>query len=641
MSEALITLLVPGVDPAAVDLRGIDDQLLAVAARWADPGALLADPGPVGAATRTLLDRARTTRWADPEWWPELGYRQLPPGARWPDRVPGPPPTVPLARAADDYDVVVVGAGAGGGVAAHVLSAAGLRVLLLEGGPNTARSDLPHDVLRNARVNTGLQRQLDPPWRTAPRIVAGELTDSRAGDWGGNAFAVGGGTRVYGAQAWRFSPEDFAMGSTYGPAFPDWPIDYADLEPWYEIVEQRLGVSGPAGPRPHDGPRRRTLPMPPFEPTAVDHLLRRGAAALDLEAAPVPLLINTVPYNGRPGCLRCGTCVGFACHNESRTGTHTTVVPWAVATGRTDLVAGAVVRRLLTDHRGTVTGVEVAAGGDPGRDPGPGGPRLIRARHTVLAAGAVETARLLLLSGVGTAHDQVGRYLQGHPYRGAVGLFREVVQDCNGPGATTSTTQYRHHNPGIAGGGILANEFVPSPVEFGQKAVAAGLVPPWGDGLDGAMTRAYPHTAWIVGPQQQVPDAASRVTLSGTVRDARGVPAAELSATGLHPLDAAGGEFLLARAADWLRAAGAHTVAAVPGPAGPTVSAGQHQAGTARMGTDPATSVTDSRGRVWGHDGVTVADASLHVTNGGVNPVLTVLALAWRISDGLAHDLRP
>jgi choline dehydrogenase-like flavoprotein len=108
---------------------------------------------------------------------------------------------------------------------------------------------------------------------------------------------------------------------------------------------------------------------------------------------------------------------------------------------------------------------------------------------------------------------------------------------------------------------------------------------------------------------------------------------------GAHEEDLRGARFLAERAQEWLKASGARRVAplVLKPPVGP--SAGQHQAGSCRMGEDPATSVTDTRGRVWGHEGVTVADGSLHVTNGGVNPVLTILALACKVSEHLAAEL--
>ena len=117
------------------------------------------------------------------------------------------------------------------------------------------------------------------------------------------------------------------------------------------------------------------------------------------------------------------------------------------------------------------------------------------------------------------------------------------------------------------------------------------------------------------------------------------MPAVRLLAADREPNDVRAAELLGQRAEEWLRASGARTTKALmmAQPTGP--SAGQHQAGSCRMGSDPRSSVTDPWGRVWGHDGVTIADGSLHVTNGGVNPVLTILALAWRVSERLAAEL--
>jgi choline dehydrogenase-like flavoprotein len=436
---------------------------------------------------------------------------------------------------------------------------------------------------------------------------------------------------VYGAMAWRFSPEDFRMGSTYGAPFVDWPIGYDDLAPYYDRVEWELGVCGSDALRPFDGPRERGYPMPPFAPNAAAPVLARGAAALGIATAAIPLLINSVPYGGRPACIRCGTCAGFACHAGAKNGSHNTTIPRALATGRCDLLTGTAATRLISNGR-SVVGVELAR---PGR-------RLaVRARHVVVCAGAIETARLLLASDVGNEHDQVGRYLQGHVYAGAVGVFDEAVQDSVGPGPLISTTDFRHDNDGILGGGILANEFVPIPIEAYTKLTGAGVVPAWGQAGADAMREAYTRTQVVVGPIQEVPAAASRVTLAPAVADGNGMPAVRLLADAREPNDVRSAEFLGARAQEWLQASGARTTTPLlwAQPQGP--SAGQHQAGTCRMGSDPGRSVTDTWGRVWGHDGVTVADGSLHVTNGGVNPVLTILALAWRTSEHLAAELAP
>ena len=240
---------------------------------------------------------------------------------------------------------------------------------------------------------------------------------------------------------------------------------------------------------------------------------------------------------------------------------------------------------------------------------------------------------------MGTAHDQVGRYLQGHVYAGAVGSFDAPVQDSAGPGPSISTTDFRHHNDGVLGGGILVNEFVPTPIEAYAKLSALGVVPAWGEAGAEGMRTHYSRTAFVVGPLQEAPSASARVTIEPRVSDGHGVPAVRLLADRPAPEDDRTARFLQERAAEWLLASGARDAVAIHWSRARGPSASQHQAGTCRMGTDPRTSVTDAWGRVWGHDGVTVADGSLHVTNGGVNPVLTILALAWRVSERLAAEL--
>ena len=314
-------------------------------------GELLADPGaPAGDALAQVLRVAARTHYADPGSWEGLGYRPMQPGTSWPEGLDTAPAAIAVDDLAPDYDVVVIGAGAGGGVAACVLAEAGRRVLLVERGESLARADLPRDHLRNARVFTGLERQLDPPVAGNLRFVGDVAVLPTEAAWSNNAMALGGGTRVYGAMAWRFCPEDFRMGSTYGEPFVDWPIGYDDVAPYYDRVEWELGVCGPDAPRPYDGARTRGYPMPPFAPNAAEPVLARGAEALGLATAAIPLLINSVPYGGRPACIRCGTCAGFACHADAKNGSHNTTIPRALATGRCDLAHRH--RRHAADHAG-------------------------------------------------------------------------------------------------------------------------------------------------------------------------------------------------------------------------------------------------------------------------------------------------
>jgi choline dehydrogenase-like flavoprotein len=373
--------------------------------------------------------------------------------------------------------------------------------------------------------------------------------------------------------------------------------------------------------------------MPPFPPTLDSEVLGRGAAALGLGTLPVPLLVNTTPWGGRAACVRCARCVGFACPVDAKTGTHQTALPDALATGLAQLVLGARAERITTDAAGRVTGVALV-----GDLEGSTWRREVRAGDVVVAAGAVESARLLLSStsdrephGLGNDRDQVGRHLQGHDYGGATAVFDDVVVDLLGPGPSIATSDHRHGVEGLVGGGMLANEFVPTPASAFRTLADAGLVPLHGRGSLDGMRQLAPRLMKVMGPAQEVTTGSSRVRLS-RLRDAHGSQVAHLEGD-LHGEDVRTQAFLSARAAEWLTASGARQVVEagrLTPSAGP--SAGQHQAGTCRMGDDPATSVVDRDGLVWGHDNLRVVDGSTHVTNGGVNPVLTIMANALRMT---------
>jgi choline dehydrogenase-like flavoprotein len=326
--------------------------------------------------------------------------------------------------------------------------------------------------------------------------------------------------------------------------------------------------------------------------------------------------------------------VGFACPANAKNGTHNTVLLRALASGRTDLVTGTMAERLETDSRGRVTGVSLVTGSEPRIER-----RSVQARHFVVAAGAIESARLFLNSasdaapaGLGNHSDQVGRHLQGHTSSPTFALFAEPVQDGVGPGPSIATRQFSHGISGIVGGGLLANDFIRFPLAHWHVAL-----PPdakrWGAAGKQLMRDGYRRTGSLFCPVEEIPVPGARARLSPTVRDRFGVPVAMLSGH-VHPETVRAALFLRERAAEWLSAAGA--VRTWSHEVGTDLSAGQHQSGTLRIGTDPATSVCDPTGRVHGHDNLWVADASLHVTNGGVNPVLTVLALAFRTAAAVA-----
>ncbi len=533
-------------------------------------------------------------------------------------------------------NAVIVGAGAGGGVVAKELSTAGLRVALLERGKWHTAADCRKDDLHNQR-NPTLGNAFGPDEDRNPRVLVDDegekILAPSDGGYSNNAACVGGGTFSYGAMAWRFLEKDFRMRSTYGAVagstLEDWPIEYADLEPYYEKAEWEMGVSGDDSNNVFKAPRRKPLPMPPLAPTREHQILDAAAKRLGLHPFDIPMLRNTVPYNGRRSCMRCRWCVGFACELSARTGTHNTVIPTALATGNCELRTESMTREILLDSQGRARGVAYFDSR--------GSLQEQTADLVIVCGGAVESARLLLNtkhrlfpSGLGNRFDQVGRNLQSHSYTGANGLFDIETYDDLGPGASIAICDYSHGNPGLAGGGMLANEFIRLPYQFMGKVPP--WIPKWGPAHKDFVRNAYKRTIDVMGPVQEMPLFDARVQVDPKVKDYWGIPVARLSGT-RHPHTIEIARFLSSKAEAWLKEAGAiQTWKQIPGR---TLSSGQHQAGTCRMGNDPKGSVVNRDCQLHDVDNVYVVDASCHVTNGGFNPALTILANAYRASDGL------
>jgi choline dehydrogenase-like flavoprotein len=254
---------------------------------------------------------------------------------------------------------------------------------------------------------------------------------------------------------------------------------------------------------------------------------------------------------------------------------------------------------------------------------------------------AIESARLLLNSksrlfpnGLGNRYDQVGRHLQGHHYTGAIGYFDFETYDDVGPGASIAVTDYNHGTPGLCGGGMLANEFIRLPIHMVDRVPK--VTPRWGLGHKQAMRAWHKRSIVIMGPTQQIPTATGRVTVDEAVRDKWGLPVARFEGN-VHPHTFAIGDLQAKRAEAWLKEAGAiHTEMMAGHPT--RVSAGQHQAGTCRMGDDPRGSVVNKICQVHDADNLFVIDSSVHVTNGGFNPALTIMALAYYASDALVRN---
>lgn len=534
---------------------------------------------------------------------------------------------------------IVIGAGAGGGVVAKELAVSGIKVTLFERGDWPSYDKHINDELISQRVQE-LGSAFGPDWEKNPRVVrypdgSEQIVTAQSYAYNHVAACVGSGTVSYGAMAWRFMPEDFKMKSTYGEVkgstLTDWPISYEDLAPFYDQAEREIGVSGDMSENPFAANRDHPYPMPAFEFNKDGEYLANVCRKMGLHPFSIPMLRNSVPYNGRAGCIRNRTCCGFACAVNAKNGTQNTVIPVAMLTGNCEVKTNCFVFRIHTDEKHRATAVSYF---DEKKKE-----HLLEADVIVVSASASETARLLLNSkstrfpqGIGNDNDWVGHNLQGHAYTGASGLFDFDILDLAGPGACMAIMDYNHHNEGIIGGGLLANEFYQLPYAFSQHRPPGAAR--WGLENKRFQRENYFRLGRMIGPIQEMPNWESRVMVSGKVKDYWGVPVV-VNTGERHPLDEKQCDFLSSKAENILKVAGAIQTWKHGGGGGMT--GGQHQAGTCRMGDDPATSVVDRYGRVHDLDNLYIADGSVMVNNGGFNPVLTIMALAFRTGNHIVR----
>jgi choline dehydrogenase-like flavoprotein len=505
--------------------------------------------------------------------------------------------------------------------------------VLLERGKWYTANDCRKDDLRNQRT-TVLGNAFGPDDDGNPRVwvdtkgIVHTVVPSE-GTYQNNAACVGGGTLSYGAQAWRYMPQDFRMRSIYGApegsSLEDWPITYDDLEPYYDKAEYEIGVSGDYSGTPFAGPRKRPLPMPPLPVNREFTILEPAAKRLGLHPFHIPMLRNSEPYNGRGPCMRCRWCVGFVCECDAKNGSQNTVIP--------ELRTECMVKEILMDDRGRARGVAYFDENNRLQE---------QLSDIVVVSGcATESARLLLNSksrlfptGLGNRNDIVGRNLMGHHYTGATGFFDYDTYDDVGPGASVAVIDYNHGTPGLCGGGMLSNEFIRLPIHNVNSLPADA--PRWGLGHKHAMRDYHRRSILVMGPTQQIPTASGRMTVDPSVKDKWGLPVVRFEGN-VHPHTFEIGKVQSDRSAAWLKEAGAISIIPKLGH-GETVNAGQHQAGTCRMGNDPKGSVVNRDCQVHDVDNVFVIDSSVHVNNGGFNPVLTIMAIAYMASETLIRN---
>ena len=535
-------------------------------------------------------------------------------------------------RKPDRVDVVIIGAGASGATAAKVLTEHGSRVVALERGPWRKRESFGGDELANVnRYNLWPDPILNP--RTF-RASANEEAKI-------NLFCpvpqmVGGGTVHW--QGWlpRFTESDFKLrsivGEVPGTTLVDWPISYTDLEPYYTEVEWAFGVSGAGGVNKFEGFRSKEYPCPPLPATRYGQKFHEGCRKLGYNSFPTPMAALSRPFNGRPVTVQSA----FAQQHGDPTGTRSSAlsvfVPDALKTGRYDLRPDCYVHEITIDQRGRCkSAVYQDADGDFIEQ---------EADIFVLSCGAIESARLLLLSrsgrfphGLANASDLVGRNATFHEFSAAVGVFEDPIYAWAGGGyVAASSFQFYEHDEkrGFAGGCHIACAGVGIPLPINWSLPGR---PAWGAQAKQIDRDFFNHSFAIAMVVHDMPQHDNRVELDDKVKDAWGLPVARIT-NKIHENDLKMGRWVIDHNAEILDAAGAKKVYRVY--IDRITGNCSHQHGTTRMGDDPQSSVLNKWCQAHEVDNLFVVDGGSFPTATGANPTLTIMANAWRVAEYIA-----
>jgi choline dehydrogenase-like flavoprotein len=539
-------------------------------------------------------------------------------------------PDQPKYKTSDEVDFVVVGSGAAGGIIAKELSENGFRVVVLEQGPYLTEADFTHNEVKvlNEDLLTNHPKLQPNTFRKTPDEKA---KPQRALVYG---RLVGGTSVHFTANFWRFHEIDFVERSKIGPiagtGFTDWPITYADLEPYYTKVEWEIGVSGLAGASPFDPPRSKPYPMPPLPVKGSGVIFEQAARKLGWHAFPAPMAILSQARPGRSACVNCGFCLAFGCEVGAKSSSLAAAIRMAEKTGRCEIRPNSYVHRIELDANGKATG---AVYFDEQRNA-----HLQKAKTVVVCANGAETPRLLLLSankqfpnGLANSSGLVGKYLMLNSGGVSMGVFDEPLNDYKGFAVSRIFHDFYEldaQKVGFYGGGGVDARFDLTPISFAMGALPPGT-PRWGKDFKATLAHNFTRTMEIFGHGTSLPLETNSFSLDPDLKDAWGLPALRMTYKD-HPDDLKLSNWLNARALELLDAAGAKQKWNFPAQ---EQQFAVHLLGTCRMGNDPKTSVINADHRTHDVKNLFLCDGSSLVTSGRGQPTMTIEALAFRAAD--------
>ncbi len=535
------------------------------------------------------------------------------------------------------YDVVIIGSGAAGGMAAWNLTRQGVNVLVLDAGERFDRAKFWTHV---------------KPWQAMARHERGQhapefYLDSKEEQYltpSDKPFELirvwgrGGKTNVWGRVSLRYSDVDFEGPARDGWGVP-WPIRYKDISPYYDKVDQFIGVCGGLDDQDSLPGSKYMLPAPP--PRCGERLLQKAAQNIGLSIVAGRRAVLTQPHNGHPQCHYCGAC-GSGCDVGAFFNSSDYLIDPAMKTGKLTVRDNAVVARILVDEKGLANGVQFF-------DRKTRNEHKIKARVVVVGASCVDSTRILLNSkssahpnGIGNSSDAIGRYLceqiRFHVYAFMPELLNGPVYDDSGIGGEHIYLPRFNHRDGrkrdyLRGFGM---QFW----DTGAQAHAnyAKALPGFGVEFKKAVKQRYPAMVALHPYGETLGRPENRITVDEASLDAYGVPrlkieyqigdnehkmAQEMYDTAEQILHSAKAE-ILPYERGWLDKAGSAI----------------HEHGTCRMGADPKLAPLNAFNQMHDVKNVFVVDGSAFSTASEKNPTLTILAMAWRATDYLAGEMK-
>jgi choline dehydrogenase-like flavoprotein len=522
-------------------------------------------------------------------------------------------------------DVVIVGAGVAGGIAAHALASAGVKVALLEAGPRLDRWEIVE------RFRGAVKKDFMAPYPFAAHAPHPMVTnDTYLVQKGPQPYdtqyirAVGGTTWHWAAAAWRLLPSDFKLKSLYGVG-RDWAIDYNEIEPYYQRAETELGVSGEGDV---GSPRANPYPMPKIPLSYMDQRFMDVLNANGFNVVVEPVARNSATYDDRPPCCGNNNCMPICPIGAQYSGNmHVEKAETAGA----QLIPDAVVFRIEAGPDRTIRAVHY-------KDPG-GVEHRVAGRIFILAANGIETPKLMLMSvdkafpnGIGNSSDMVGRNLMDHPGTQVSFLANEPLWPGRGPQEMTSVVNFRD--------GDFRRQYAAKKLhlsnaihndDIARRLLEKRII---GSQLDRDIRSQAARQLTINSFHEHLPEPQNRIVPSRDYRDAIGIPQPEIT----YSLN------------DYVRESAKHThevydqIAKLFGGTeivhNDDFGHNNHMMGTVIMGTNPKDSVVDGDCRCHDHPNLFVAGSAVFPSAGAVNPTLTIAALSLRMADKIRNELR-